>query len=204
MSVETPVKRRPGGRSARVRNAVLAAATEILAADGYEGLTYDEVATRAGAHKTTLYRRWPTKADLVLDAMHTRSDLIIELPDTGHLERDLVAFLRTVVDNLTSPMGRSLVVSTMRGERESSDMSSLRHRFWDERFDRVRQRLERAKDAGQLGADTDVGVLAEALVSPIFFRALIRGESLDDKFLHSLVHQLIGNVAPPHPGRQLR
>jgi AcrR family transcriptional regulator len=137
----------------------------VLADKGYDGLSFDEVAARAGVHKTTLYRRWTTKADLILDALHARSDLVVRLRDTGNLEPDLVAFLRTIVRNVTSRTGRSLVLATLRTGAESAEASSLRRRFWDERFERVQDRLDRARDAGQLKADTDTAVLAEALVS---------------------------------------
>ena len=64
--------RRPGGRSARVRSAVLAATLEVLVETGYDGMTVDAVAARAGVHKTTVYRRWPTKAALVAAAAADR------------------------------------------------------------------------------------------------------------------------------------
>jgi AcrR family transcriptional regulator len=197
------VKRRTGGRSARVRATVLAAATEVLAETGYERFSFEEVATRAGVHKTTLHRRWKSKAELVLDALHARSELIIAMPNTGRLAADLVGFLRTVADNVTSAMGRSLVLATISTDRETDEVSSLRHRFWEERFDRIRQRLERAKATGELAADTDTGVLAEALVSPIYFRTFIRGEPLDEPFLRSLVHQLVVQRPPQRRRRNL-
>jgi AcrR family transcriptional regulator len=195
MSSTTATRRRPGGRSARVRSQVLAAATELLADTGFERLSFEAVAERAGVHKTTVYRRWPTKAELVLDALHARSDLVIELPDSGRLDADLLAFLHTVVANVTSPMGRALVLATMQTDGESAESAALRQRFWQERFDRLRSRLERAGQAGQLEAGTDVDLLVERLISPIFFRAFIRGGTLDDEFLSALVDEL--GVRPP-------
>jgi AcrR family transcriptional regulator len=183
----TDVRRRPGGRSARIRAAVLQATAEVLAKRGYGRLSVDEVADRAGVHKTTIYRRWATKPDLVLDALLSRSDTVIELPDTGDLESDLLVFLRSVAANLASPLGGGLVVATMRTSAEPPEPASVRHRFWDERFERARARLERAKENGELPPDIDTALVVETLVSPIFFRTFVRGETVDDEFLRSLV-----------------
>src|SRR5580658_8453688 len=76
-------ERRPGGRSARNRAAVLDAAVELLAEASYDDLSMENIAARAGVHKTTVYRRWPTKADLVADAIRARSQAVVPLPDTG-------------------------------------------------------------------------------------------------------------------------
>jgi AcrR family transcriptional regulator len=183
----TEVKRRLGGRSARVRSAILEATAEVLAQGGYGRFSVDQVAARAGVHKTTIYRRWATKPDLVLDALLSRSDTVIELPDTGDLESDLLVFLRSVAANVTSPVGGALVVATMRTSDEAREPASVRHRFWDERFDRARMRLERAKKDGELSPDVDTELVVETLVSPIFFRTFVRGEPVDDDFLLSLV-----------------
>src|SRR5688572_9801014 len=82
-------EQRPGGRSARVRAAELAATAEALAEDGYDALSIEAVGARAGVHKTTVYRRWPTKADLVADAARARSEQHVPIPDTGGLAGDL-------------------------------------------------------------------------------------------------------------------
>src|SRR3954454_17804776 len=83
---------RPGGRSERVRSSVLAAAQELLAEGGYDALRVEDVASRAGVHKTTVYRRWPTKADLVMAVVEGRSEERVPVPDTGSLEDDLRQF----------------------------------------------------------------------------------------------------------------
>jgi AcrR family transcriptional regulator len=178
-----------------VRKNVLEAVIDTLVGGGFERLTYDEVASRAGVHKTTIYRRWPTKADLVLDALHARSDLVVAMPHTGRLGADLVAFLRSVAANITSPTGRALVLATLRPSHEPIDLGDVRHRFWDERFARARARIDRAVDTGELSPGTDSAVLVEALVSPLFFRTFIRGEPVDDRYLRALVRAVVGSAA---------
>lgn len=185
---------RPGGRSARVREAVLNATADVLAERGYDRLSFEDVATAAGVHKTSIYRRWPTKPDLVLDAMLTRSDAVIAMPDTARLDTDILSFLRDVATTVTSPLGRALLIATLRTDDEQPEAGSLRRRFWDERFARATERLERAKKSGELPSGTDTALLLETLVSPIHFRALITGAPVDERFLRSVM-RLVG-VAP--------
>ena len=77
------VRQRPGGRSARIRAAALHAALEELAEVGYAAFSLDAVARRAGAHKTTLYRRWGTPDDLLLEAMTEAAQESVPIPDSG-------------------------------------------------------------------------------------------------------------------------
>src|SRR6266511_5046821 len=82
--------RRPGGRSARVRSDAIAATLAELAERGYAALSLESIARRAGVHKTTLYRRWGTREELVLEAMLARAGEHISVPDTGSLRGDLL------------------------------------------------------------------------------------------------------------------
>lgn len=177
---------RPGGRSARVRADVLAAVAETVAAVGYDGLSIDEVARRAGVHKTSIYRRWPSKADLVIEAMHDRSDHAMTMPDTGHLASDVLAFLRDVAAYVISQSGRALLVASLRGG-DDPDGDETRRRFWSERLERAVPRLEQARARGELPAETDTTLLLEALISPIHFRALVSGLPIDARFLESII-----------------
>jgi AcrR family transcriptional regulator len=191
---------RPGGRSARVRASVLASTVEVLAEHGYDELSYEEVANRAGVHKTSIYRWWPTKTDLVLDAMLTGAGAVVEMRDTGDIDADILAFLRAVARNVTSPLGRALLIATARaGERTEPD--AVRKRFWDERFRLAAERLERAKNSGQLPPQADAAILVEALVSPIHFRALISGAPINDRFLRSVMHAVGLFPRPPATAR---
>ena len=81
---------------------MLGATADLLAEVGYEALTFEAVAQRAGVHKTTVYRRWPTKPDLVADAARERSVQLVEVPDTGTLLGDLTALARAVAANIGS------------------------------------------------------------------------------------------------------
>src|SRR5438094_8033869 len=94
-------KRRPGGRRARIRQAVLDAAFAELGEKGYGGLSIEAVAQRSGVAKTTVYRRWPTRNELVADALDSRSDRYEPVPDTGSLRGDLTQFCAGARSRLT-------------------------------------------------------------------------------------------------------
>lgn len=102
---------RPGGRSARVRASVLDAAFEELGEKGYDGFTMEAVAQRSGVHKTTIYRRWPSREALVLDALDSRSDRYSPISATGALRSDLVLFAEDVFNKLSSPHGKAMLKS---------------------------------------------------------------------------------------------
>ena len=108
---EPAVRRRTGGRSARVREAVLKATLHTVAEHGADAVSISEIARQADVHETSIYRRWPTKEHLVLDALLDYSEAKLPIPNTGTLRDDLVAFSTAVTVYLDSPLGRTLVRS---------------------------------------------------------------------------------------------
>ncbi|MFI0805384.1 TetR/AcrR family transcriptional regulator [Amycolatopsis lurida] len=101
--------RRPGGRTARVRARILAATVELIARDGVSGFRYEEVADRAGVHKTSIYRNWPERDELVIEALSRHADRQVPFADTVDLRADLVEFLLTLAGELETPVGRALL-----------------------------------------------------------------------------------------------
>lgn len=173
--------RRPGGRAARVRTAVLDATMTLLIEQGLDAVAIDEVARRAGVHKTTVYRRWPDRAELVLDAVLEASGEIVPVPDTGSLVDDLRLFARSVAANLTDgpglAVGRAMVV-TAAGSPEMADTLA---RYWSERFAMARLMFERAEARGELVSPPAGGVdlAIEQLIGPLWVRVLLTGRPVD-------------------------
>jgi AcrR family transcriptional regulator len=182
-------RRRPGGRSARVRRSILTATVDTLVDRGYTGLSVEEVANRAGVHKTTIYRRWPDVGALVVEALLERQQKTVPIPDTGELRGDLLALLDAVVANLTSSDGRAL----LRAAQDSGppELESLVHRFWHARFALARQIFERAADRGEIPAGLDHDLMIELAVAPLFFRQLVTREPLSRAFRARLVDTLV-------------
>jgi AcrR family transcriptional regulator len=179
---------RPGGRSARVRAAVLAATLAELADRGYSGASLDDVAARAEVHKTTVYRRWRTKEALVLDAMLEQARQTVAVPDTGTLRGDLLELARRSAAIQTSPAGEA-VVRAVAGEAPGNpQIAAASRRFWAERLQLDRTILQRARDRGEIGTATPRRPVIEALLGPLYFRLLVTGEPLDDAFIEGVVN----------------
>jgi AcrR family transcriptional regulator len=108
---------RTGGRSERVREAVLEAAFGELIDVGYAALSVESIAVRAGVNKTTIYRRWPTLEDLLVDALTAWSRDAIPVPDTGSIESDLLAAGRELAELLNGGVGRQVAARGLRCRR---------------------------------------------------------------------------------------
>ncbi|SDS92093.1 transcriptional regulator, TetR family [Streptomyces sp. TLI_053] len=167
-----PIRRRPGGRAARVRQAVLAAALEVLAEEGVARFGIAAVAARAGVNETTVYRRWGTREKLVLDAVLAGSSEGIPVPDTGDVRTDLAAFARALAGYLATPAGRAVA----RAAALSSDDPGLAETwesFWQSRLELAGAIVDRAVARGELPTGTDTGLALELLCSPLQTRALL-------------------------------
>ena len=173
---------RPGGRSARVRGAVLDAAIELLAEAGYDGFSIEEVAARAGVHKTTVYRRWPTKPDLIADASQNRSRALVPTPDTGTLLGDLRALARSVARNIGSADGGRMTRTMVAAATTSPEAASGVADFFAGRIALAHVIIERAVARGELPADVDAELVIETLIGPLYVRLLLTGEPIDAAF----------------------
>ena len=183
---------RPGGRSARVRAAVLRAAFELLADRGYEATSLPEVARRAGVHPTTIYRRWRSKQGLLTDAMLVYAAKNIPTPDTGSLRGDLEQLLREVIAVLAEEPVRALLRAVVTDATTgSSTIAAERTRYWQERLSHAAVIVERAIERGELAGNVDAYALVENLVAPAYMRALLTGRDLDDAFVAQQVANTI-------------
>ena len=192
----TTKTRRPGGRSARVRAAAIDATLAELAVKGYSALSLESVAARAGVHKTTLYRRWGTREELVLEAMLARAGEHISVPDTGSLREDLLELARTAAANAASPevaaMARAVVAESPRDGR----LAAANQRFWSERLELDQVIVERAIGRGEVAAATDPRRTIEAVIGRIHLRLLLTGEPIDRSFLEGIVDVVVNGVRP--------
>lgn len=186
----TAKRGRPGGRAAQVIAAVHGAALSLLEEKGYENLTIPDIATRAEVNKTTIYRRWPGKAELILDVALTRMRADVPMPDTGDLGRDLSALLRSIAAAMATPFSQGLLRAIMSLGPEEAALYKP-GRFWDQRFFDNAELVERAIERGEIGADTDPRQLLEMAVAPLFFRALILGRPLSKKEINALADRVV-------------
>jgi AcrR family transcriptional regulator len=192
--VRQEVQRRPGGRSARVRAAVLQATLEAMAEHGPGGVTISEIARRAGVHATSVQRRWGTAENVMLDAMLTRSQDELPVPDTGTLRGDLIAFARLIAAYLATPLGAALQ-RTMAVTEDDPELADGRMRFWRTRYDAAQVMIARAIERNELAAGTDPALALELLVAPLHFRTLLIRQPLDDSLIEQVVDTLLRGLA---------
>ncbi|MFJ6385190.1 TetR/AcrR family transcriptional regulator [Kitasatospora sp. NPDC092039] len=172
---------RPGGRSARVRAEVVAATLAEVTEKGYDGLSVEAVATRSGAHKATLYRRWGGVDGLVADALTASADQPWPLPDTGDLQQDLRRITREVFSVFTDPeLGPTPTALISAAQRSDAGATALRA-FFTARHRQAAEVADRAVARGELPAGTDGAEVVRAATAPLYYRLFVSGEPLDDR-----------------------
>lgn len=174
MSVETRPPGRP--RSAEADEAILQAALELMAADGYRALTMEKVRERSGVGKATIYRRYASKEELVAAAIaHLNSD--IPLPaDTGSIQGDFAATAQIVLAGAAKTGALTLMprlLSEVVGEPEMHALFS-KH-LVEPRRRVVRGIVERAKARGEIRQDVDTDVAIDLMVGPFIYRLILAG-----------------------------
>jgi AcrR family transcriptional regulator len=181
---------RVGGRSARIVADVLSATAEALAKVGYAALRMEEVAQAACVNKTTVYRRWATKAHLVADAMRRETERRTVAPDTGSLREDLRIMLASFVENGRTPLARAWL-SELGNPEVRAIMRGSRRQFESQWITVIARGMAR----GELPPDTSPVFLSEVLVSPVVVR-LVSGEELPtQEFCRDVIDLVLAGAA---------
>jgi AcrR family transcriptional regulator len=191
--------RRPGRpRSAAADRAILEAALEEYAANGYEGMSVDGVAARAGVGKSTIYRRFVSKLELVTAAMYEMAELKGPKPDTGSLRSDLRASLRSLAGLMRDPvLGRAMRMMAADAARHP-ELGGAHEEFVRSRRRRSIDALERAVARGELRRDVDLEVAIDTYTGPLFYRHLVSHMPIDGDYIEQVVDGVIaayGSVA---------
>lgn len=183
----TEQMQRPGGRTHRTREAVLAAAYGVVASQGYSGLTVDAIAERSGVHKTTIYRRWKTADDVLFDAVVARADDAIPLEQSGDALADLRSMAMSVAENLSDPISGAVAAAAL--SRPGNDrLAQLSERFWAQRLDAASAIVAAGQAEGAIDANLDPRVVIERIVGPIWFRVMVLREPVDEAFIDAVVY----------------
>lgn len=187
--------RRTGGRSARVREAVVRATLDALLAGGADDLSIKDVAERAGVHETSVYRRWGTRANLILDAVLSEVQIAVPVPDTGSLRGDLLALMSAIAAFITTPLGQVLLHLALRDDLPED--RDVRDQFWAERFTTGQTVLRRAQDRGELRPGVNAQLTIETLLGGLYVRLLLTREPIDDTVTGQLVDLILAGIAAP-------
>ncbi|MFI1102059.1 TetR/AcrR family transcriptional regulator C-terminal ligand-binding domain-containing protein [Streptomyces melanogenes] len=171
---------RPGGRTARVRTAVLAAAGDALAEGGLAELDLADVARRAEVGKTTVYRRWGTPAGLVADLLADMAEQSLPRTATGTLLGDLRANARLVQRTLADARQGPLFKAVIAAATCDGQTAAALHRFYETRVDEWAPCVQQAVDRGELAKGTDTREVIRAVSAPLYYRLLTTATPLDE------------------------
>ncbi|MCU4186825.1 TetR/AcrR family transcriptional regulator [Acidiferrimicrobium sp. IK] len=182
----------PGTRRGEARsNAILDAAIEVVAEVGYDRLTMDAVAQRAKASKATIYRHWPDKASLIVDAMRRRSCIDADLPDTGTLAGDLEGMVRQFLLAMSGTDG-PLMVGLLAASAKDPELGALmRSQTHDDKQRAVEAVLRRARHRGELGDSVTPDLVLDVLPGALFMRLFVLGQPPDEPFVRRLVDDIL-------------
>ena len=183
--------RRPGGRTAQTSQAILDATLSALAEVGYAALTLDGVAVRAGVHRSTVYRRWATKDELIVDAVLASAARDVPTPDTGSLRGDLRALAQAVAANLASPITLALLRTYVSEAGRAEGIELVARAFWDERFALATTMVHRAIGRGELEPQADAELIIETLVAPLFLRTLVTAKPITSAYVDRIVDAVL-------------
>lgn len=181
------------GRIQRSRDRVLGAAFELLSESGVIGFTVDEVARRSGVAKTTIYRHWPAREALVLEAA-ARISAAQDVPDTGSLEADLVALLGNIGQLLVTARWSSVVPSLVDVAERDPEFAAVHGAIQRGHAAPLRQVLDRAAERGDIPATTDRSFVVSALMGPLYYRRWFAREPIDEQFVVALVGNVLGGL----------
>ncbi|HEY6881404.1 MAG TPA: TetR/AcrR family transcriptional regulator [Polyangiales bacterium] len=178
------------GRSARVVEAILTAVAEELGRVGYANLRIEDVATRSGVNKTTIYRRWPQKSELVVAAIERLAPKP-EVYDTGTLRGDLTAMLSDMRLRINETSAGRGIARMMQAERAHPEVAGVLRRMRVTHLQARRAPFERALARGELPTNSDIELLSELTIAPLISRLVHHNLEVDDQFLHGLVEVVV-------------
>ncbi len=192
-----PSRRRPGGRTARVRAAVHQAVLDLLADHDWSELSIPLVAHRSGVHQATIYRRWGTLSALLEDVVTQQLTRSSAVPDTGSLRRDLERYAVQAAEDVAGPLGIVFLRAAMLSTR--SDQQRSPHIYLTGRGDQLQGMLDRAATRGEV--PPTLLELLEVVLAPLYFHALFFNRPADADHARMLIDRLLCLVNGGGPRR---
>ena len=164
----------------------------LLRESGFGGTTIDAIAARSGVAKTTIYRQWADRNDLLIDAFVFNADLI-NFPVTDDLRADVSHGLRSLAKELTSSEWTPLMPAMLEASERDDEFEKLIRVFMDSRRKPLKDRLAIAVKRGEIAKSPDIETVISLLVGPLFYRRLIARQPISRAFVDEVVESVIGN-----------
>jgi AcrR family transcriptional regulator len=157
---------------------------------GFAGTSVDEVSRRSGVAKTTIYRHWPTRADLLRDAC-SAVGTPMEIPDLGTYEADVTALLMNLSDLLRTAKWTSVLPSVIDAAERDPEIARMHTKLQEGYSAPLRFVIERALQRGELPKTTDIDVVIAALTGPLFYRRWFSREPLTQSFVKQIIRRVL-------------
>ena len=180
-------------RVQRSKAAVLAQTYELLSAGGIGGVSIDEVSRRSGVSKTTIYRHWPSRAALLVEACSTIGSAP-PVPDTGSFGGDLVALTEALAEQLRSARWAAVLPSIVDAAEREPELAGLHADLHARLMAPFGVVTERARARGELAADRGPADVTAAVAGPLFYRRWFSREPLDATFVARVVEDALGRL----------
>lgn len=187
-------------RVRRSREAVLAVTHQMMSETGLSGVSIDAVSKRSGVAKTTIYRHWPSRADLLLEAC-SKLGSKTEAPNTGSVRGDMETLALAFASRLRTAPAAKILPSIVDAAEHDAKIAKLLHaQVHAGIMAPLYEVIERAQKKGEIGRGQDASQLIARIVGPLFFRRWFSREPIDDKFVRAIVQSAL--AAAEHDGRR--
>ena len=181
-------------RVRRSRATVLGVTAELLLERGFAGASVDEITRRSGVAKTTIYRHWPTRGDLLRDACSSIGTPL-EVPDTGNFEGDVTALVTSLAHLLRSAKWTSVLPSVIDAAERDPDIAAMYSRLQEGYSAPLLFVIQRAMRRGELSKTADAALLVAALTGPLFYRRWFSREPLTSAFAKQIARLVLRQVS---------
>lgn len=189
-------KRLPGRpRSEPARQAIFRSTLRLLRRTGFPELTIEAIAADANVGKTTVYRWWPNKGALVVDAFANSAEDELQFPNTGSVFDDMSLQMNQFLGILRSPRGRVVAQLLGAGQSDPELLAAFRERFLRPRRQEAYKTLRRGIERGELPRDLDLDLVLDILYGAIYMRFLIRHDELSESYIQAVCRRVLGEVA---------
>jgi AcrR family transcriptional regulator len=197
-------RRRGRPRNDDTRQAILRAAYELLEEGGMARFTIEGVAERSGAAKTTIYRWWPSKGVLAMEAYHAEVAATLSITDSPSAIADLRRLLHLLAKVFTSKTGRVLAGLIAEGQTDPETLAAYREGVLEPRRAVVRRMLRRGIASGELRRDLDLDATLDAFYGSLLARLLLKYAPMDDAYVDGLADTILRGIAAEDPSSPAR
>lgn len=181
-------------RSEKTRLAILEATADLLVEGGLGATSIESIAARAGVSKVTIYKWWPSRGSVAIDAFFRRYSQTTAFPDTGRVGEDLTAQILALIAAFRGRAGEIMAELIGQAQSDPALAETLRTGWLQPRREISTEVIQRGIDRGELRRNVDMAVLLDQLYGPVYYRLVARHEPLSDEFVRELVRNTLDGV----------